>query len=66
MFDKDGSKLKGMDVRPFAGVGYSIPNTGFGLGARYYLGTSKLAENFNSKISNVEFSLSYKFNVGEF
>ena len=66
IFDKDGSKLKGMDVRPFAGVGYSIPNTGLGLGARYYLGTSKLAENFNSKISNVEFSLFYKFNVGKF
>lgn len=64
-FDTEDSKLKGMDVRPFAGVGIDS-KFGFGLNLRYYLGTSKLAENFNCKISNVELSVAYKFNVGEF
>ena len=64
-FDTEGSKLKGMDVRPFAGIGVDS-KSGFGLNLRYYLGTSKLAENFNCKISNVELSVAYKFNIGEF
>lgn len=63
--DTENSKLKGMDVRPFAGLGIGS-NSGFGVNLRYYMGTSKLAENFNSKISNVELSVAYRFNVGEF
>ena len=63
--DTENSKLKGMDVRPFAGVGIGS-KSGFGLNLRYYMGTSKLAENFNSKISNVELSVAYKFCLGEF
>lgn len=64
--DTDGSKLKGMDVRPLAGVGYTIPNTGLDINARYYLGTSKLAGNFPCKISSLEISLSWMFNVAKF
>ena len=44
--DADGSKLKGLDVRPMAGLGYTIPGTGLDVNARYYLGMSKMAENF--------------------
>lgn len=64
--DEDGSKLKGADVRPMVGIGYTIPNTGLGFNARYYMGTSKLAENFNCKMSSFEFSLAYMFNAGKF
>lgn len=64
--DVDGSKLKGADLRPMVGIGYSIPKTGLGIGARYYMGTSKLAENFNCKMSSFEFSIAYLFKVGKF
>lgn len=63
--DTENSKLKGMDVRPFAGLGIDT-NVGVGFNLRYYIGTSKLAENFNSKISNVELSVVYKFKKREF
>lgn len=71
--DNDGSKLKGMDVRIMAGVGYdfAIKNDKnettslIGLNARYYMGTSKLAGNFNSKMSTLEVSLSWMFNIGK-
>lgn len=61
--DTDGSKLKGMDVRPLVGLGYTVPGTGLNFNARYYLGTSKLAENFNSKMNSFEFSLAWMFNT---
>ncbi len=64
--NQEESKLKGGDIRPFAGVGYTIPKTGLGLNVRYYIGTCNLAENLTSKVSSVEFSLSYKFNVAKF
>lgn len=64
--DVDGSKLKGLDVRPLAGIGYTIPNTGLDLNARYYLGTSELAGNFPCKMNNVEVSLAWLFNIGKF
>lgn len=70
--DKDGSKLKGMDVRIMAGVGYDFSiKSGdnnnahlVGINARYYIGTSKLAGNFNSKMNTFEISLSWMFNIG--
>ncbi len=64
--DADGSKLKGMDVRPMAGIGYTIPGTGLDINARYYMGMSKLAENFNTKVNSLEVSLSWMFNVAKF
>lgn len=63
---KDGSKLKGGDIRPFAGIGYTIPKAGLGLNVRYYIGTSKLAENFSSKVSSLDFSISWMFNAAKF
>lgn len=64
--DANGSKLKGMDVRPFAGIGYTIPNTGLDISARYYIGTSDLAKNFPCKMSSLEVSLAWMFNIGKF
>ena len=64
--DTNGSKLKGMDVRPFAGIGYTIPNTGLDINARYYIGTSKLAGNFPCKMNTLEVSLAWLFNIGKF
>lgn len=64
--DADGSKLKGMDVRPLVGLGYTIPNTGMDINARYFIGTSELAGNFPCKMSSLEISLSWMFNVAKF
>lgn len=71
--DTNGSKLKGTDVRIMAGIGYdfAIRNDKgeatnlIGINARYYLGTSKLAENFNCKMNTFEISLSWMFNIGK-
>lgn len=71
--DTDGSTLKGTDVRLAAGLGYDFAiknsrgDTGslFGINARYYLGNSKLAGNFNSKMSTIEVSLSWLFSIGK-
>ena len=70
--DNNGSSLKGMDVRFMAGLGYdfAIKNSKHetsslvGINARYYMGTSKLAGNFNSKMNTLEVSLSWMFNIG--
>ncbi len=64
--DANGSKLKGMDVRPLAGIGYTIPNTGLDINARYYIGTSELAGNFPCKMNTLEVSLAWLFNIGKF
>ncbi len=72
-FDTDGSKLKGMDVRFMAGIGYdfAIKNEKgektnlIGINARYYLGTSELAKNFKCKMNTLEISLSWMFNIGK-
>lgn len=64
--DANGSKLKGWDVRPLAGLGYTIPNTGLDINARYYIGTTELAGNFPCKMSTMEISLSWMFNVSKF
>lgn len=67
------STLKGMDIRVMAGIGYdfAFKNSNYettsliGLNARYYMGTSNLAGNFNSKMNTFEVSLSWIFNVGK-
>ena len=57
--------LKGFDVRPTVGVGYRFnknsANDGLYVGARYYLGTSKLAGNFPAKMSSAEITIGYLF-----
>lgn len=71
--DNNGSTLKGMDVRVMAGIGYDFAiknekqetSSLIGVNARYYMGTSKLAGNFNSKMSTLEISLSWMFNIGK-
>lgn len=64
-FDKDGSKLKSNDLRILVGAGYTIPGTGLDINARYYIGTSKLAENMPCKLSTAEISLAWMFNAGK-
>lgn len=72
-FDTDDSRLKANDLRIMAGVGYDIKIKNsegktkglLGINARYHLGTSKMAKNFNSKMNNAEVSVSYLFNAGE-
>lgn len=71
--DNGNSKLKGMDIRMMAGLGYdfAIKNNDLeatsliGINARYYMGMNKLAGNFNSKMSSVEISLSWLFNIAK-
>lgn len=70
--DNNGSRLKGMDVRIMAGIGYDFALKNkknettnlIGINARYYIGTSKLAKNFNSKMNTLEISISWMFNIG--
>lgn len=64
--DADGSRLKGMDVRPLVGIGYTIPGTGLDINAHYNLGTSKLAGNFPCKMNTFEVSIAWMFNVCKF
>lgn len=58
--------LKGYDVRPIVGLGYTIPKTGFDINARYYIGTSDLAKNFKCKMSSFEVSLAWLFDIAQF
>ena len=62
----EGSKLKGGDIHPIVGVGYKIPKTGLDLNVRYNIGMSKLAENFPCKMSTLEISIAWMFNVAKF
>ena len=64
--DNNGSKVKGMDVRPLVGLGYTIPNTGLDINARYYIGTSDLSSSFKSKMNSFEVSLAWLFNASRF
>ena len=64
--DSDGSKLVSNDIRPLVGIGYTIPNTGLDINARYYIGASELAKNFSSKINSFEISLAWMFNAFKF
>ncbi len=64
--DTEGSKLKPMDIHPLVGLGYTIPNTGLDINARYNIGTSKLAGNMPCKMGSLEISLSWMFSVCKF
>lgn len=64
--DKDNSKLKGWDIRPMAGIGYTIPGTGLDINARYQIGLNKLAGNFPCKMNTLEVSVAWLFNIGRF
>lgn len=64
-FDTPNSKLKGFDIRPMVGVGYTIPYTGFDINARYYLSTSDLAGNFPCKMNSFEISFAWMFKLGK-
>lgn len=58
--------LKASDFRIPVGIGYTIPKTGLDINIRYYIGTSKLAENFSSKMNSLEVSFAWLFKVGGF
>lgn len=66
-FDTEGSKLKGYDVRPLVGLGYTFHSSkrmsGLDVNARYYIGTSDLAGNFPCKMNSFEISLAYMFKL---
>lgn len=64
--DTKNSTLKGMDVRALVGIGYTIPNTGLDLNARYHIGMSELAGNFPCKLNTLEVSVAWLFNIGKF
>ena len=72
-FDTANSKLKGMDIRIMAGIGYDFaiknakhePKHLIGVNARYYIGTGKLAGNFPCKMNTFELSFSWMFNIGK-
>ena len=61
--DSNGSKLKGGMISPMAGIGYTIPNTGLDINARYYIGVNELAGNFPCKISSLEISIAWLFKL---
>lgn len=54
--------LKGFDVMITAGIGYKH-KCGFTASARYNYGTSKLAGNFDGKISTISVSVGWLFNL---
>ena len=64
--DGNGHRLKGGDIHPLIGVGYTIPKTGLEINARYNIGTTKLANNFPCKMSTFEISLAWMFNAAKF
>lgn len=55
-------ELKGFDVMLTAGVGYKH-KSGFTASARYNLGMSELAGNFNGKVSTVTVSVGWLFSL---
>ncbi len=63
--DSENGKLKGGDIRPLLGIGYTIPNTGLDINARYYIGASNLAKNFESKMNSFEISLAWMFKASK-
>ena len=64
--DSGSKKLKGGDIRPLIGLGYTIPRTGLDINVRYLFGTSKLAKNMPCKMNSLEVSLAWMFSVSKF
>ena len=58
--------FKGFDFRPTVGLAYTVGNTGLGVSARYYFGTSDLAKDFPCKVNSIEASVSYSFDLFKF
>lgn len=58
--------IKGSDIRGLIGLGYTLPSTGLGINARYYLGTSKLAGNLPCKMNSAEISIAWMFQLCKF
>lgn len=56
------NKIKGFDIMASVGVGYYY-NSGFTASARFNLGNSDLAGNFQTKVSSAELSVGYLFTV---
>lgn len=56
------NKIKGFDIMASVGVGY-YHNSGFTASARFNLGNSDLAGNFQTKVSSAELSVGYLFTV---
>lgn len=55
-------KIKGLDVMASLGIGY-IHYSGFNASARFNLGNSNLAGNFDTKVSTAELSVGYLFKI---
>lgn len=55
-------KIKGLDVMATVGVGY-YHDRGFTASARFNLGNSNLAGNFQTKVSSAELSVGYLFKI---
>jgi len=60
------SKLKGGNICPLIGLGYTFPGTGLDINLRYNIGMTNLAGNFQSKPSSLQISLAWLFNAGKF
>lgn len=59
--------LKGGDIRVAMGLGYTLPDLGLGINARYYLGMSELSKHvLPTKLNTIELSLSWMFKVASF
>ena len=57
--------INGLNVSGVAGLGYTIPNTGLDINARYYLGFTDLSNSIASKMSSFEVSLAWYFKLGK-
>ncbi len=57
--------LKGFDVKACVGASFET-KSGLYASLRYNLGTSELAKNFKTKVSAINFTVGYKFNIFKF
>ncbi len=55
-------KIQGHDIMPTVGIGY-YHSSGVTASARFYVGMSNLAKNFETKVSTAELSIGYLFKV---
>ena len=64
--DSSTGQLKDTYVRPLVGLGYTIPNTGLDINARYYIGVSELDDSLSSKFYTFEVSVAWMFTAFKF
>lgn len=55
-------KIQGYDIMPTIGIGF-YHSSGFTVSARYNLGMSNLAKNFETKVNTAELSVGYLFKI---